>query len=112
VLHQVNALTAEDVANSVCGLCAALYPVQCTVEIQVYRGGIGVRIVRTNLLSETTITWCTSVGDYDAVESIALTATALQSDFCCHVLNVVFVVKSLNFMLPSRGSGCKITKKK
>ena len=65
VLHQVHALTAEDVTYGVCGLGTNLNPIQCTLEIQVYCGRIGVGIVSTNLLSKTTITWCTSVGDND-----------------------------------------------
>ncbi len=110
VLHQVHTFAAQNVTYSISGLCAYLYPVQCTVEIQVYRGRIGVRIVRTNLLSETTITWCTSVGDDDAVESIAFTTTALQSDFCCHFL-ILALMLNCNFVPLTRNSGCKITKK-
>ena len=91
MLHQVYTLTTQDVANCVCWLCTCLNPVKCTVEIQIYCGGIGVRVVGTNLFSKFTITWCASVGDNDAINCIALTATALQSDFCCH-----FVLKILN----------------
>ena len=77
VLHQVNALALEDVASCVGGLCANLYPVECTLEIQIYSCRIGVRIVSTNLLSKSTITWCSCVSDNDAVESIAFTTAAL-----------------------------------
>jgi hypothetical protein len=110
VLHQVYALTTEDVANGVGGLSANLYPVEGTLEIQIYGSGIGIRIVHTNLLSETTITWCTSVSDHDTINGVAFATTALQSDFCCHFFVVLFV-KFLNFMLLSRNSGCKGTKK-
>ena len=77
VLHKVNALALEDVASCVGGLCANLYPVECTLEIQIYSCRIGVRIVSTNLLSKSTITWCSCVSDNDAVESIAFTTAAL-----------------------------------
>ena len=77
VLHQVNALALEDVASCIGGLCANLYPVECTLEIQIYSCRIGVRIVSTNLLSKSTITWCSCVSDNDAVESIAFTTAAL-----------------------------------
>ena len=84
VLHQVNALALEDVAYCVCWLCTCLYPVEGAIEIQIYSSRIGVRIESTNLLSKFTITWCSNVSDYDAIESITLATAALQSDFCCH----------------------------
>ena len=94
VFHHIDALAAKDVTNSVGWLCTTLDPIECTLEIKFYCGRIGVWVVSTNLLSETTITWCTSVSDNDAVECVALTSAALQSDFCCHCLKCLnFVVK-------------------
>src|SRR5574344_1036761 len=55
VLHHVNAFSAQDVTNCVCWLCAILYAVECSFEIQIYSSVIGVRMVRTNLLSAFTI---------------------------------------------------------
>jgi len=73
-----------------CRLCACLYPVECTVEIQIYSSRIGVRVVSTNLLSKSTITWCSCVSDYDTIKSVALTTAALKSDLCCHCLKFNF----------------------
>ena len=89
VLHQEDTLTAEDVLHSVGGLSANLQPIKSTVEIQIYRGGIGVGIVHTNLLSEFAITWRARIGDDDAINSIAFVATALKSDLCCHYFKIV-----------------------
>ena len=50
VLHQVNALTAENVASGISGLCAGFYPIEGSLEIQIYCGRIGVGVVRTVLL--------------------------------------------------------------
>ena len=58
VLHHVDTLATENVTNSVSRLCTNLDPIQCTLEIQVYCGRIGVRVIGTNLLSKLTITWC------------------------------------------------------
>ena len=80
----IDALALEDVTYCVCRLRTCLYPVEGTIEIQIYSSRIGVRVESTNLLSKFTITWCSNVSDYDAIESIALTTAALQSDFCCH----------------------------
>ena len=85
VFLHVNAFAREDVANSVGRLCTFQYPVKCAVELQIYCGRIGVRVVSTNLLNKFTITWCSYVCNYDRVESIAFTSMSLQSDFCCHL---------------------------
>jgi len=95
VLHEVNAFLAQDVTYSVRGLSANLYPIECALKIQIYCGRIGVGVVSTNLLSKSTISWCTSVGDNDAVESISLMTATLQSDFCCHLF--LFVKLGLNY---------------
>ena len=90
VLHHVNALTLKDVTSSVCWLSTCLNPIKSTIKIQIYCGWIGVRVISTNLLSKLTITWCTSVSDYDAVESIALAAMTLQTNTSCHCV-VIFL---------------------
>ena len=90
VLHHINAFAFEDVTNCVSRLRTALYPIESTIEIQIYGCRIGVRIVSTNLLSKFTITWCSYVSDNDAIESIVLTTAALQSDSCCHFKLIYF----------------------
>ena len=77
MLHKIHALALKDVAYCVGGLSAYLYPMKGTLEIQIYGCRIGVGIVSTNLLSKFTITWCSHVGDDNAIESIALTTAAL-----------------------------------
>ena len=62
VFHEINTFAGQDVANRVGGLCATLYPVQGTIEFQIYSGRIGVRVVRTNLLCKLTVTRCSFYG--------------------------------------------------
>lgn len=94
MLHQVNALVLEDVANCVSGLSAYFYPIEGTVEIQIYCGRIGVWIVSTNLFSKFTITWCAYVSNNDAIDSIALARTPrcnliFVAIFFCFLFNEV-----------------------
>ena len=91
VLHQHHAFAGKDVANGVSGLCAALYPIKGAFKIQIYCGRVSVGIVRTQFFSKSTITWCASVGDYNAIESIILATVALQSDFSCHLFFLVLI---------------------
>ena len=85
VLHEENALVGEDVANGVGGLCTAFYPVKGALKVEVDRCRMGVGVVSTELFSELTVAGSANVGDYDAVESIALTAMTLQANTSCHV---------------------------
>lgn len=81
VFHQHHALAGQDVAYCVGGLCTGVNPIQSTFEIQCDCGGIGVGVVRTNSLNESTISWCSAVGDNNRIERIVLATMALQSDF-------------------------------
>ena len=83
VLLEINALAREDVANGVCRLSTNEYPVESTFEVQINCCRIGVRIVSTNLLCETTITWCIRISDNDRIESVVLSTMTLQSNSCC-----------------------------
>lgn len=96
VLLHVNTFAREDVTNCVSRLCTLQHPVKCAVELQIYCGRIGVRIVSTNLLNKFTITWCSYVCNNDRVESVAFTSMSLQSDFCCHLIKM-FLVNDLNY---------------
>ena len=49
VLHEHNALVREDVANGVGGLCAAFYPVEGTIEVEVDSCRVGVGVVSAEL---------------------------------------------------------------
>ncbi|EJW90422.1 membrane protein [gut metagenome] len=84
VMHHHNAFARKDVAHGVSQLSTRFNPIKCAFKIQIYCGRIGVRVVRTNLFSKLTITWCSYVCDHDAVEGVALTTVTLQSNFSCH----------------------------
>ena len=59
--------------------------VKGALKVEVDRCRVGVRVVSTELFSELTVAGSANVGDYDAVESIALTAMTLQANTSCHV---------------------------
>ena len=81
VLHEEYTFVRENVTNSVCGLCTTLYPVESALKVEIYCCRVGVGIVSTNLFSELTIARCANVSDYDAVESIALTANGVANEY-------------------------------
>ena len=84
MLHEKHALVREDVADSIGGLCANVYPIQSTLEVQSYCSRISVRIIRTYPFNKFTISWCPAIGDNNRIERIVLATMTLQSDFCCH----------------------------
>ena len=77
MFHHINTFAFENVTGCVCRLCACLYPIESTLEIQIYCCGIGIGVVSTNLLCKFTITWCSYISDNDAVEGIAFASATL-----------------------------------
>lgn len=65
VLHEENALVREDLLGGEGWLCTGLYPVECTLEVDVDSSRVGVWIVSTDLLNILTITWRSAICDYD-----------------------------------------------
>ena len=90
MLHEHNALVREDVANGVGGLCAAFYPVEGTIEVEVDSCRVGVGVVSAELFGELTVAGGANVSNYDAVESIALATMTLQTNTSCHCV-VIFL---------------------
>ena len=65
VLHQENANIREDLLSGEGWLCASLYPIESTLEVNIDSSRVGVWIVSTDLLNILTITWRSAICDYD-----------------------------------------------
>src|SRR5579872_387143 len=65
-------------------LCAAVYPIEGFVKINVNCSRIGVWVVRTQTFNEAAISWCACVCHYDIVKRTSFFTMSLQSDLSCH----------------------------
>jgi len=84
VLHQKNAFAGEDVLGSVGRLCAYANPIQSTLKIEVYRCGVGVRVVRSDTFDKFAITWRAAVCYYNVIVSVVFVTMTSQTNLCCH----------------------------
>ena len=95
MLFEKNTLTRENVASGIGGLSTYTKPIKSTLEVQIYRSRISVRIIRTYPFNKSTITWCPAVCDYDLIEGVTLVTVTLQSDFSCHFFLFLLVLYTL-----------------
>ena len=80
-----NTLVGENAANSIRRLRTFVQPVKRLLAIELNGGWNCQWIVRTDLLDELAIPWCTGVGYYDEIKWPFLRPVALQSDFNWHL---------------------------
>lgn len=87
VLHQHNTLMRENAAYGIRRLCANLYPIESTLEVDFDSSRISVWIVSTDFLNIPTITWRSAICRYDCIKSIVLVTMSCKTDLCSHFAN-------------------------
>ncbi len=85
MLQVEDSFVAKDAAYGIRGLSAFVQPIKRLLAIELDRSRNSQWIVRTDLLDEFTIPWCTGIGYYDEIKRSFLRPVALQSDFNWHL---------------------------
>ena len=70
--------------------CSDLNPVESSVEVEDDGSRVGVRIVRTDLLDETTVARCAGGSHNNVEECEILLSVALKTNFNSHCESVFF----------------------
>ena len=84
MLGQKHTLVRKDAASGQCGLGAYIEPAESTLLIDDDGCGVGVGVVRADLLDVTSVARCAGVCHYNVEECEILLSVALETNFNSH----------------------------